>query len=114
MPEISETPIGHLRKAVIGQKTASLPEPPKDPLLQPLYELLYEYDQYIAQMVINVLQGNLNSEDYSQRGQIDSLMRESVNSLNPMTKRELDLYKNYLLRLDNMLMLAKAVVQDRQ
>jgi hypothetical protein len=114
MPEIRETPIGRLRKAVIGQKTASLPEPPKDPSLQPLYDLLYEYDQYITQMVINVLQGNLESEDYSQRGQIDLLMSDSVNSLNPMTKRELDLYKNYLLRLDTMLISAKVVVQDRK
>ena len=113
MPETSETPIGRLRKAVIGQKTAALPDPPKDPLLQPIYDLLYEYDQYTTQKVINVLQGNLESEDYSQREQIDKLISESVSSLNPMTKRELDLYKNYLSRLDNMMTLAKAVVSDR-
>jgi hypothetical protein len=113
MSETSDTPIARLRKAVIGQKTASLPDPPKDPMLQPIYDLLYEYDQYTTQIVINVLQGNLASEDYSQRKQIDKMVGEFASPLNPMVKRELDLYKNYLQRLDNMMTLVKAVVSDR-
>jgi hypothetical protein len=113
MSETSDTPIARLRKEVIGQKTASLPDPPKDPMLQPIYDLLYEYDQYTTQIVINVLQGNLASEDYSQRKQIDKMVGEFASPLNPMVKRELDLYKNYLQRLDNMMTLVKAVVSDR-
>jgi hypothetical protein len=113
MPEISDTPIGRLRKAVIGQKTASLPDRPKDPILQPIYDLLYEYDQFTTQLVINVLQGKLAIEEYPQRKQIDKMIAEFASPLDPMVKRELDLYMNYLHRLDNMMTLVKAVVSDK-
>jgi hypothetical protein len=114
MPETGDTPIGRLRKAVIGQKTAAIPDPPKEPLLQPVYDLLYEYDQNITLTVINVLQGNLEADEFSQRERIDTLISEFVNSQNQMLKRELGLYQNYLHRLDNMMVLVKAVVSDRK
>ena len=113
MPETADTPIGRLRKAVIAQKTAALPDPPEDSVLQPIYDLLYDYDQYTTLTVINVLQGNVEAEKYAQRNKIDKLASELDNTPNPLTKRELDLYSNYLRRLDNMMVLVKAVVSDR-
>ena len=113
MPESGETAIARLRKAVIAQKTASLPDPPKDRLLQPFYDQLFEYDQYITQTVINILQGASDAKDYTHREQIDKLKGELENPLNPATKRELDLYNNYLLRLDKMMVLVKAVISER-
>ncbi|MDR3574934.1 MAG: hypothetical protein P4L50_13810 [Anaerolineaceae bacterium] len=113
MPETGDTPVGRLRKAVIAQKTAALPDSPGNPFLQPIYDLLYDYDQFTTQTVISVLQGNIGIEDYALRKQIDELASKIDGSSDPMTKRELGLYNNYLSRLDNMMVLVKAVVSDR-
>jgi hypothetical protein len=113
MPEIPETPLGRLRKAVIAQKTASLPDPPQNPLLQPIYDLLYEYDQFTTESVISVLEGKSADVDFPKRKEFDKLTSELENTLNPMTKRDLGLYNNYLDRLDKMMVLVEAVISNR-
>jgi len=102
-----------LRKAIIQQKTASLPEEEgKTVLFNELYRATYEYDQYVSQMVIGVVTQHEAAVPYERRELLQFELNKVLQIASPQQRRKVEQYKNYIDRLDRMLDLALQVSAD--
>jgi hypothetical protein len=54
MEDAKASGLDQLRKAVIQQKTVSLPAEEKDLAYQSLHKIVVDYDQYVSQMVVGI------------------------------------------------------------
>lgn len=108
----ADSPLTQLKKAIVAQKSAALPDTAPDPKLQPLHESVVLYDQYVSQAVIAILGGGNQAAPYPQREEIRRHLQEteSTNPSNPAVR----VYSNYLTRLDHMLALAVEVSESRK
>lgn len=110
MENPSNDPLAELKKTVISQKSAALPDQPPDPVLMPLHEVMSDYDRHVSQVVIGILGGSKSVQEYERRPQIDVLFNE----VNPETHRNMiSLYRRYQERLDHMMSLARQVASAR-
>jgi hypothetical protein len=108
------TALSQLRKAVIQQKTASLPDDVDDPVFQSLHKIISEYDQYVSQMVIAVLSGENKASSYPHRTLVVTAIEEAETIAEPKQKRKVEQYRNYIHRLDHMHDLALQVSLGNQ
>ncbi len=103
--------LDQLRKAVIAQKTALLPDQAPSPELKALHEALFDYDRFVSEMVISVLQGSDEGKPYPQKDQVEAEMAGAIE--NADDRRSVELYRRYKERLDKMQALAMAVAAER-
>jgi hypothetical protein len=96
------TGLAQLRKAVIQQKTASLPDDMDDPVFQSLHKIVVEYDQFVSQMVIAVLSGEKKASSYSHRTLVVTAIEAAETIADPKQQRKVEQYRNYVNRLDHM------------
>jgi len=95
-----ETPMLQLRKMVIGQKSAGLPDVPAGHPLEGLHRQLVDYDAFVTQAVIRVLGGEKNVEQFPGQAGLDSAFAQAEES--PVLQQLM----RYRQRLDSMLTLA--------
>lgn len=110
----TETSLDQLRKTIIAQKTASLPEVSGDPQLNDLRRRIAAYDQCVSQNVIAVLQGAQEIIVCPDREHIERIMDDLRQEVPDARKRTLDQFHNYLKRLDTMQDLATQVIRERE
>ncbi len=103
--------LDQLRKAVISQKTALLPDEAPSPALQTLHQTLYDYDHYVSEMVIAVLQGSDQGKAYPHQDLVEEQMANVIEHSDD--RRSVELYRRYKERLDKMQALALAVAAER-
>ncbi len=103
--------LDQLRKAVISQKTAQLPDKAPAPDLQALHAALFDYDRYVSKMVIAVLQGSAEGKPYALQATVEEEMAKAVEHAGD--RRSVELYRRYKGRLDKMQALAMAVAAER-
>ncbi len=103
--------LDQLRKAVIAQKTARLPDEAPSAGLQALHQALFDYDRYISEMVISVLQGSTEGKPYPKQDQVEAEMANAIETADD--RRSVELYRRYKERLDKMQALALAVAAER-
>lgn len=100
--------LDELRKKVIAQKTADFPrDPVEDPEIDAARIRLETYDQFVSQLVIQVLQGNpiqmsANQDDPDLNSELSALHQNKPDD----QKRLLTRYRLQKERLDTMLSLA--------
>jgi hypothetical protein len=94
--------LDQLRKAVIQQKMASIPDEIDDPIFQSLHKIVRQYDQYVSQMVIAVLTGGDKATSYPHKTLVVTAVEEAETSATPKQQRKVDQYRNYISRLDHM------------
>ena len=110
----NEMPIIRLKKAIISQKNAQFPERPEESQLAKLHDLIYQYDQHVAQMVISVLQGSSEAVAFERANDIAMLIDRMSPSPGQSMNRLIEQYRRYKERLDNMSALALEVVSERK
>jgi len=110
---MEDVTLNRLRKLIIQQKTASLPEPNNDPATQVAYESVNHYDQYVSQVVIAVLQGQDKLEGYLEKEKLHQILTNLSHSTFPASLRLAILYQRYTDRLEEMFTLASKIVSDR-
>ncbi len=103
--------LDQLRKAVISQKTAQLPDEAPSPKLQALHQALFDYDRYVSEMVISVLQGSAEGKPYLLKATVEEEMANAIEHADD--RRSVELYRRYKERLDKMQTLAMAVAAER-
>jgi hypothetical protein len=106
-----ETPQVRLRKAIVSQKSASLPEPALPQLAQ-AYEILRQYDEYVTQAVFAALQGRPAEAEFLRREELDRSLA-SDQELPAEGERFLRQYLRYREKLDEMASLARMVIEER-
>jgi pantothenate kinase-related protein Tda10 len=105
------SPIEELKKAVIDQKKANLPQEPDDPALAGLHQAVVEYDQIVSQVVIALIQGWNSEVDQLQINQAQAAAAQALEAPDLQSNRRLAFYRKYKSRLDHMLELAKETRQ---
>lgn len=100
-PEIDA--LAQLKKMVIGQKSAALPELDAGHPLQPLHQQMQAYDRFVTERVIRVLGGEKVRGDYPDAGRLRAALENA-----PVEEHGslLAQYRRYQQRLDEMLHLA--------
>jgi hypothetical protein len=106
--------LDQLRKAVISQKTVSLPAEEKDPDYQSLHKIVVDYDQYVSQMVIGVLSRNEEALSYPHRTLVMTAIEEVETLADQYQQRKVEQYRKYIQRLDHMHDLALQVSASDQ
>lgn len=103
--------MARLKKMVIGQKSAALPEIGAGHALQPLHQQLQAYDRFVTERVIRVLGGEKLRGGYPQAGQLRAALESA-----PAGDHEalLAQYQRYQQRLDEMLNLAEQAVAEAE
>lgn len=101
-----ETPIVQLRKLIIGQKSAALPDVPVGSPLEGLRQQLADYDAFVTQAVIRVLGGEKNVEPFPGQAGLDNAFAQADES--PVLQQLL----RYRQRLDSMLTLARQAATE--
>lgn len=94
-----------LRKMVIGQKSAGLPDVPATHPLFELHQQLAGYDAFVTQTVIRVLGGDHTLTSYPQDDQMRSAF--SAAEAGGEDAAMLQQLRRYQQRLDTMLSLAQ-------
>jgi len=97
-------PLSQLKKMVIGQKSAALPELDAGHPLQPLHQQMQAYDRFVTERVIRVLGGEKVRGAYPDAGQLRAALESA-----PVEEHEalLAQHRRYQQRLDEMLRLAE-------
>ncbi len=114
MENAGDSPLTELRKAIVAQKTAALPDRPGDPALQELHQKIVDYDRHVSETVIAVLGGGSTVVPYPAADEINPLLSQKLTEASGATRSMLMLYQRYLERLDRMFSLAVRVAQTRQ
>jgi hypothetical protein len=103
------TALDQLRKAVIQQKMAALPEEPEDSIFHSLHIIVGDYDRFVSQMVIGVLTQGEQAFYYPQRTLVQTAVEEVETRADASQQRKVEQYRKYINRLDQMLLLALQV-----
>lgn len=114
MEHTGEDPLMELRKAIVAQKTAALPDRPADPALQELHQKIVDYDRHVSESVIAILGGGRTVTPYPAASEIDPLLNQKLAGAAGPSRSMLMLYQRYKERLDRMFSLAARVAQTRQ
>lgn len=101
-PEIDA--LSQLKKMVIGQKSAALPELDAGHPLQALHQQMQAYDRFVTERVIRVLGGEKIRGPYPQAGQLRAALESSPVGEHTVLLAQ---YHRYQQRLDEMLRLAE-------
>ncbi|HEX2979984.1 MAG TPA: hypothetical protein VHO48_06955 [Anaerolineaceae bacterium] len=110
MAQMENDPLAELKKAVISQKTAALPDVPPDPALMQLHDSMVAYDRHVSQVVIDLLGGGHEAPEFGQRAEIDLLFAEADPTHHtPLIEQ----YRRYQERLDRMMSLSRQIASDR-
>ncbi len=98
-----------LKKMVIGQKSAALPEIDAGHPLQPIHQQMQAYDRFVTERVIRVLGGEKVHGDYPDAGQLHAALESA-----PVKEHGslLAQYRRYQQRLDEMLNLAEQAAAE--
>jgi hypothetical protein len=99
--------IDELRKAVIEQKKANLPQEVADPALADLHQAIVEYDQIVSQVVIAVIQGWESQVDQQHLDQAQQAAAQALDAPDLQSNRRVAFYRSYKNRLDRMRNLAE-------
>jgi hypothetical protein len=102
MEDAKASGLDQLRKAVIQQKTVSLPAEEKDLAYQSLHKIVVDYDQYVSQMVIGILSRNEEALSYPHRTLVMTAMEEVETLADQNQQRKVEQYRKYIQRLDHM------------
>jgi hypothetical protein len=105
--------LDELRKAIVQQKTASLPDGEQEPAFKSLHKIIFEYDQHVSQMVIGILTQSLPATAYPHRILLQAALEEAEKRVNLSQRRMLDQYRYYTYRLDHMHNLALRLLTGR-
>ena len=100
------TPIEQLKKAVIDQKTATLPPEEEDPALVNLHEVMVAYEQLVSQIVIGLIQTDHADIPWDQIHADQNEISRLLSSPQAQASRKTDFYRAYAARLDRMITLA--------
>ncbi len=103
-----DDPLSALRKLVIGQKSAALPDINAEHPLWPLHQQVQAYDAFVTRAVIHVLGGGRDVQPFTDRPVLDALLQAAA------AQPEAAAYRRYLERIDTMLRLAGEVATARQ
>ena len=102
--------ITELKKLVIAQKTAALPVEAPAPELAALHAAMARYDQVVSMVVIHAIQENPfefpGEPVYGLRSELDRLFA------NAPAGREVETYRKYRQRLDQMSELTEQISQN--
>lgn len=104
--------LNELKKLVIAQKTAVLSPEAPTPNLEALHAALVRYDQVVSQAVIQTIQG---AEFDFPKQQVAILQTELERLFIDAgdSSREVDIYRKYKQRLDQMIDLAEQASQNQ-
>ena len=103
--------LNELKKLVIAQKMAALPLEAPSSELAPLHAALIHYDQIVSATVIQAIQGAAFQYPREQVTQLQSELDHLFDGLSS-TSHEVDHYRKYKLRLDQMIDLVEQVGQN--
>lgn len=106
-------PLAQLKKMVVSQKTAALPDVPPDPQLQPLHQQIVAYDRHVSEAVIGILSGGSSAQSYPDAQDVQKELDARKPGESGMALSLLEQYQNYKNRLDKMLELALQVASSR-
>lgn len=105
------TTLDDLRRAVIAQKTVTLPFEPPDPSLEALHNSVAGYDALVSSLVFQALSGSRVRIDHegmrAARGQVEQAVEETSAG-----NREVEVYLRYLKRLDAVYDLVQALNKE--
>lgn len=110
----AESSLAQLRRAVISQKAASLPQAAEDRALVDLRQQIETYDQCVSQNVIAILQGARETHPCANRQAIEDVLNSLLEEAPAPRRRVLEQFRNYLKRLDAMLELCGQVIAEEQ
>jgi hypothetical protein len=113
MDHPAEDPLAQLRKAIVSQKTAALPDHPSDPALIELHNKIADYDRHVSETVIAILGGGSQASPYPAIAEVNALLERASAAGGGANRAPLALYQRYKERLDRMLDLALAVAKTR-
>ena len=103
--------LNDLKKLVIAQKTAVLPTEAPDPALAALHTALTQYDQLVSQVVIQAIQGLPfdfpTKQEQALISELDELFAGAPGG------RDVENYRRYRQRLDQMSELAQQAASNR-
>jgi len=105
------SPLAALKKLVIAQKSAALPDNPPSPELARLHKALAQYDQFVSEMVIRTLGGGKAAHAYPGNSDLQSEF-DQLAGLQDVKPQHINLYRRYQERLDKMLAAAIAASQS--
>lgn len=100
---MQQDPINQLRKEVIQQKAAHLPKPTHCELCLRAFEQLETFDAFVAQVVIQALQGHPQNVVYPQQAELDVAFGQLAASSDAEDIRQFRLLQNARQRLEKML-----------
>lgn len=99
----NRTPLESLRKLVITQKTAVMPSETDDPAMKDLHAALTHYDQLVSENVIQAIQGKSVNVPQEQITAAQQQLDRQLAAPEIITRRELEQYRKYKNRLDQMI-----------
>lgn len=103
-----------LKQAIIKQKSSHLEKVDETSNLYRLYNLLYQYDEHVSNLVFQALQQSGDFTPFTLIESLQSEIQKSDDQTDPDNQRLYNHYRVYKQRLDEIYQLVKAILTSKK